>query len=182
MLSTPGFLAELIERLLTIAQKVNSNAAVKMLVASSARSADVESAGAAAKSELLSFQLKMYDLEDMFSDAEATDFVIVTIATELATRESIRLLNDLTFEAPDMPIKVKNVVINQVLSDDETNAKSFLDHVGQSQAGSITELESSLSALPNAIRITKARYLDTEPRGVFGLKVFADELLKDGGS
>ena len=122
----------------------------------------------------------MYDLEDMFSDAAMTEFVVVTVATELAARESIRLLNDLTFEAPDMPIKVRNVVINQVLDDDDDGAKVFLDHIAQSQSGSIDELErtiSSTSTIP--IRITKARYLDTEPRGVFGLKVFADELLRD---
>jgi len=127
-----------------------------------------------------SFQLQMYDLEDMFSDAAMTEFVVVTVATELAARESIRLLNDLTFEAPDMPIKVRNVVINQVLDDDDDGAKVFLDHIAQSQSGSIDELErtiSSTSTIP--IRITKARYLDTEPRGVFGLKVFADELLRD---
>jgi anion-transporting ArsA/GET3 family ATPase len=57
----------------------------------------------------------MYDLEDMFADPETTEFLVVTIGTELAVRESVRLLNDLTFGDPDMPIRVRNVVVNQVL-------------------------------------------------------------------
>ena len=51
----------------------------------------------------------------MFADPAATEFLIVTIGTELAVRESVRLLNDLTFGDPDMPIRVRNVVVNQVL-------------------------------------------------------------------
>lgn len=179
MLSTPGFLAEFLDRLLMIAEKVNSNVAVKMLVAGSSRSEQIEEAGAAAKSQLLSFQLQMYDLEDMFADPSQTEFLIVTVPTELAARESIRLLNDLTFEAPDMPIKVRNVVVNQVLGEDDSDVKTFLSHIHQSQVGSIRELEQSTSSLPKPPRITKVKYLDTEPRGVFGLKVLADELVKE---
>ena len=177
MLSTPGFLAELIDRLLMIAEKVNSNAAVKMFISGSARSEDIESAAAQAKSTLLSFQLQMYDLEDLFADAEQTEFLIVTVATELAARESMRLLNDLTFEAPDMPIKVRNMVVNQVLNDNDV--KTFMSHVAQSQKSSIEDLTSFVSGLEKKPRISTSQYIDTEPRGVFGLKVLGDELVKD---
>jgi arsenite-transporting ATPase len=179
MLSTPGFLAELIDRLLMIAEKVNSNAAVKMLISGSARGEGIETAAETAKSTLLSFQLQMYDLEDLFADAEQTEFLIVTVATELAARESIRLLNDLTFEAPDMPIKVRNIVVNQVLSDDGSDAKTFISHMAQSQRGSIEDLERYTSALERPPITTKVEFLDTEPRGVFGLKILADEMMKD---
>lgn len=179
MLSTPGFLAELIDRLLIIAEKVNSNTAIKMLIGSSARSEDISNAAATAKSTLLSFQLQMYDLEDLFADAAQTEFLIVTVPTELAVRESMRLLNDLTFESPDMPIKCRNIVANQVLGDDGNDAKTFLDHVGQTQAISVKDLEDAVSSYPAPPLITKIKYLDTEPRGVFGLKVLADELLRE---
>lgn len=175
MLSTPGFLAELIDRLLMIADKVNSNTAIKMLISASSRGEELESAATAAKSALLSFQLQMYDLEDMFADAQQTEFLIVTIPTELAARESLRLLNDLTFEAPDMPIKVRNVVVNQVLKD--SDIKTFLDHVATTQARSIQDIVSSISSLARPPRITKCQYIDTEPRGVFGLKVLSSQLL-----
>jgi arsenite/tail-anchored protein-transporting ATPase len=179
MLSTPGFLAELMDRLLAIAEKVNSNAAVKMLVAGSAKSDEIETAAITAKSTLLSFQMQMYDLEDLFSDPFQTEFIIVTVPTELAVRESTRLLNDLTFEAPDMPIKVRNVVVNQVLKDDGSDAKTFLSHVHDGQMMSIEDLQSSTSRMNSPPRITTVPYIDTEPRGVFGLNVLAEELLKE---
>jgi len=179
MLSTPSFLADLIERLLRIAEKINSNAAVRMLISSSARGQDIEEATEQAKSTLLKFQLQMYDLEDLFSNADQSEFLIVTVATELAVRESMRLLNDLTFESPDMPIKVRNVVVNQVLKEDGTDVKTFLDHVNTSQKHSVSELEQLVQTLSVQPRVTKVSYLDTEPRGVFGLKVLADALVRD---
>jgi arsenite/tail-anchored protein-transporting ATPase len=181
MLSTPGFIAELIDRLLVIAQKVNSNAAVKMLITSAAggNMEDMEAAGAAAKSKLLSFQLQMYDLEDMFANPFQTEFLIVTVPTELAVRESTRLLNDLTFEDPDMPIKVRNIVANQVLKDDASDLTTFLSHITESQNTSIEDLEKALQHYDKPAVITRVPYLDTEPRGVFGLKILADELVKE---
>jgi anion-transporting ArsA/GET3 family ATPase len=186
MLSTPrhGFIIEWIDRLLAISQKVNSDAAVKFHHRCCRRKQRTEmdaagAAGAAAKSKLLSFQLQMYDLEDMFANPEQTEFLIVTVATELAVRESARLLNDLTFESPDMPIKVRNVVVNQVLQDDGSDLKTFLSHVSDGQAVSTKDLELAMSKEIKPPTITKVPYLDTEPRGVFGLKILAEELLKE---
>jgi arsenite-transporting ATPase len=181
MLSTPGFLAELIDRVLFLAEKINSNAAVKMLVSSAAgsRSEQLEATASAAKSTLLQFQLQMYDLEDMFANPDQTEFVIVTVPTELAIRESVRLLNDLTFEAPDMPIKVRNVVANQILKEDGGDIESFISHVRDGQTISINELGTTIKSMRSNPTMTKVQYLDTEPRGVFGLKVMAEELLKD---
>ena len=176
MLSTPSFLAELIERLLNIANKINNNAAVKMFISGAAGSQDWESAAAQARSTLLNFQFQMYDLEDLFANAEQTEFLIVTVPTELAVRESMRLLNDLTFESPDLPIKVKNVIVNQVLG--ESNAQVFVDHVRTSQQKSISALKHLVDSTPIKPNLTRVPYLDTEPRGVFGLKVLADALLK----
>ena len=182
MLSTPGFLTDLIDRLLAIAQKVNSNAAVRMFIASTARgekAEQIEAAATTAKSQLLTFQLQMYDLEDLFANPNQSEFLIVTVPTELAVRESVRLLNDLTFEAPDMPIKVRNIVVNQVLKDDGSDVKTFLSHVSDGQATSILNLERAIETLEQPVTITKVQYLDTEPRGVFGLKILADALLKE---
>lgn len=179
MLSTPSFIADLIDKLLAIAQKVNQNAAIKMLITSSASSQEIETAAETAKSTLLSFQLQMYDLEDLFADPDSTEFLIVTVPTELAVRESTRLLNDLTFEDPDMPIKVRNVVANQVLQDDGSDAQTYLSHVQQGQKSSINELTSTAASMENPPTITSVPYLDTEPRGVFGLNILAEELMRD---
>lgn len=181
MLSTPGFLAELIDRVLILSEKVNSNAAVKMLINTVAggKQEELEATTTAAKSTLLNFQLQMYDLEDMFANADQTEFLIVTVATELAVRETVRLLNDLTFDAPDMPIKVRNIVANQVLNDDGSDVGTFLQRVHDSQETSIQELKSVASKMEKPPELTQIEYLDTEPRGVFGLKVLADALMKE---
>uniref|UniRef100_A0A7S2A3R2 ArsA/GET3 Anion-transporting ATPase-like domain-containing protein n=1 Tax=Ditylum brightwellii TaxID=49249 RepID=A0A7S2A3R2_9STRA len=179
MLSTPAFLSDLIERVLVIARKVNSNAAVKMFLNSAAGGEDLDAAGEAAKAALLSFQVQMYDLEDLFADVKQTEFLIVTVPTELAVRESVRLLNDLTFEAPDMPIKVRNVVANQVLNDDEDDVKSFLNRISDGQSSSIRELKMATESMSRRPEITEVPYLDTEPRGVFGLKALSEELLRE---
>jgi arsenite-transporting ATPase len=183
LLGLPSFLADLIDRLLSLAGKVSSNAVVKMLVTSAAGGDNqaVESAAATAKSKLLSFQVQMFDMEDLFSNPDQTEFLIVTIPTELAIRESVRLLNDLTFESPDFPIKVRNIVVNQVLKDDGSDINTFLTHLSSSQATSTSNLEQYLAQSADAPRITKVRYLDTEPRGVFGLKVLGEEMLKEEG-
>ena len=155
-----------------------------LFISSSPRKDDIIAAVETAKSTLLSFQFQMYDLEDLFADAEQTEFLIVTVPTELAVRETMRLLNDLTFGAPDMPIRVRNVVINQVLKEDidDDGARIFLSHVESTQRTAISDLEAFAGSmlLPNPMShpvITKVPYLDTEPRSVFGLKVFANELL-----
>jgi len=181
MLSTPAFIAELIDRVLNLAKKVNSNATLKMLINSAAGSnqEDMESTAMAARSSLLNFQFQMYDLEDMFANADQTEFVIVTVPTELAVRESVRLLNDLTFEAPDMPIKVRNVVVNQVLKDDGSDVGAFLSRVQSGQEVSLQELKTAASSVVPQPKITKVNYLDTEPRSVYGLKVLADALMKE---
>jgi arsenite-transporting ATPase len=186
MLSTPGFLAELIDRVLELAQKVNSNAAVKMLINAvggagnqAGNQEEMASTASVAKSTLLNFQLQMYDLEDMFSNAEQTEFLIVTVLTELAVRESVRLLNDLTFDAPDMPIKVRNIVANQVLNDDGSDVGTFLQKIHDGQESSVQDLKSMISNMKSPPELTQVQYLDTEPRGVFGLKVLADALLKE---
>lgn len=179
MLSTPAFIAELIDKVLSIAQKVNSNPMVKMMISNAAKGEDLDDTVKTAKNALLSFQFQMYDLEDIFSNAEQTEFLIVTVPTELAVRESVRLLNELTLEAPDMPIKVRNVVANQVLRDDGSDVSLFLNKVSLGQQNSIRDLRNEANQLGTSIEITEVPYLDTEPRGVFGLKVLSAELLKE---
>jgi arsenite-transporting ATPase len=181
MLSTPGFISELIDKVLSISDKVNSNSMLKMMISNAAGGStdELNEKVAASRTALVNFQFQMYDLEDLFSNSDQTEFLIVTVPTELAVRETVRLLNDLTFEAPDVPIKVRNVVANQVLKDDGSDVKTFLDRVAQGQKISIHDLKSSVSLTSSDIDITEVSYLDTEPRGVFGLMALSGELLKE---
>jgi len=180
MLSTPGFLADLIDRVLVIARKINSNPTVKMMISGAAKNEEeLNAAAASAKATLQSFQIQMFDLEDLFADAAATEFLIVTALTELSVRESTRLLNDLTFEAPEMPIKVRNIVANQVLNEGGNDVDAFMGRVKSGQEASIKDLSTACAAMHAPPGLTLVPFLDTEPRGVFGLKVLADELMKD---
>ena len=180
MLTTPSFLADLIERVLIVSRKLNSNAAVKMLLSSATNKYDLDEAGEAAKNELLKFQVSMYDLEDLFADPSSTEFLIVTIGTELAVRESVRLLNDLTFGDPDMPIRVRNVIVNQVLeANDSEGLQGFVMRLTKSQSSSIDDIRSTVDRMRNPPRVTEVSYLDMEPRGVFGLKALSEEYLSD---
>ena len=151
-----------------------------MMISGAATNEDeLNAAAAKAKSTLQSFQVQMFDLEDLFSDATQTEFLIVTILTELAVRESKRLLNDLTFEAPDMPIKVRNIVANQVLRDDEEDIDSFISRVQRSQDRAIKDLQNAVGMSASTPDLLLVPFVDTEPRGVFGLKVIAESLVQD---
>ena len=85
----------------------------------------------------------------------------------------------MTFEAPDMPIKVRNIVANQVLKDDGSDVQTFISHVSESQEAAIADLTQSLGTTGDSPSITKVQYLDTEPRGVFSLKILGDALVKE---
>ena len=71
------------------------------------------------------------------------------------------------------------MVANQILSEDGSDVSMFLDRVARGQRLSIEELKSAASGRSVPMEITRVPYLDTEPRGVFGLKALAEELLKE---
>jgi regulator of RNase E activity RraB len=77
-----------------------------------------------------------------------------------------------------MPIKVRNVVINQVLNDG-TDVDAFFTSVEHGQATSMNSLKIITDSMKTNPEITKVPYLDTEPRGIFGLKALAYELMKE---
>ena len=110
----------------------------------------------------------------------------MTIGTELAVRESVRLMNDLTFGDLDMPIRVRNVVVNQVLDSvgnnaeedgDDNKLRGFVARLTNSQSSSIDEIHRNVDQLENPPRVTKVTMLDMEPRGVYGLKALSEQLL-----
>ena len=104
-----------------------------------------------------------------------------------SVRESVRLMNDLTFGDPDMPIRVRNVVVNQVLdsvsnnaeedSGDDNKLRGFVTRLTNSQSSSIEEIHRNVDQLDNPPRVTKVTMLCMEPRGVYGLKALSEQLL-----
>jgi anion-transporting ArsA/GET3 family ATPase len=91
-----------------------------------------------------------------------------------------RLLNDLTLEAPDMPIKVRNIVVNQVLKDDGSDIETFVSHISDGQESAISDLTEAMQGMVSPPGISKIPYLDVEPREVYALKSFGDLLVSEG--
>merc|ERR1711971_1553805 len=84
MLGTPGLLSGLIEKTLRISEKLNSNFLFKMFLSSTPDNENFIKNLQSARKNLVKFQFQMYDLEELFSDPEKLEFMIVTIPTELA--------------------------------------------------------------------------------------------------
>jgi anion-transporting ArsA/GET3 family ATPase len=92
MLNTPQFLDDLIEKVIKLSDKFAP--VVKMFGGGGATGITDDSI-AESKAKLQSFQLKMFELEELFADEEKSEFVIVTIPTSLAVSETKRLVGEL---------------------------------------------------------------------------------------
>lgn len=118
--------------------------------------------------QLRSFQLRMIELQDLFTDAERTSFAVVTIPTVLALEESKRLLQELD----EQGIRVGLVIANRIL--DADRAAEGLQRLLQTQAAAMDSLTDL--AKRSDLEVIRVPYLDTEVRGIYGLQYFATNL------
>ena len=102
---------------------------------------------------------------ELFRDQDSTQFVVVTIPTILAARESARLAGALRKEG----VPLRTVVANQIVP--EASAQQFLDTKRRDQAQAVAALLGSPLAAP--LQVTLAPLLDLEARGVPALRYFA---------
>ena len=129
-------------------------------------------------------------VQSTLRNADRTQFVVVAIPTSLAVEESKRLIQSLKKEE----INVSTIVCNQVL--DEGTDGRYIAARAAGQRGCISSLRSFLDAtypsylpgepknlqqLPqqgntagssSAIAVTEVPYVDTEVRGIYGLRFF----------
>ena len=129
------------------------------------------------------FEKRMERLEEILHNPKESEFTVVTIATEVASAETVRLLQSLKDES----IAVRRLIINQVLptttdstasvetSDTATNA--YLDRLRTGQKSSIRELE-NLAAQTNS-NLVQIPYFDMEVRTVYGLRVVGNAIFKE---
>jgi arsenite-transporting ATPase len=81
------------------------------------------------------------ELRGLLTDTERTQFLVVTISTELSAAESVRLVRGLD----ERGVKVNNYVVNQLLA--ESTDEKFVDRVVKAQDRSLEQLRQvSLSA------------------------------------
>lgn len=122
--------------------------------------------------KLLEFQNKMKRLETILHSSKDCEFTGVTIPTELATSETLRLLIALKEDN----ILVRRVIINQILpildkNDIQNTISSYLTKVRNGQMKSIQELQ--LLSKNSNINLIQVPFYDMEVRTVYGLRVIS---------
>lgn len=107
----------------------------------------------------------MVELRALIADEQRTQFAIVTAPTGLAMVESERLVKSLKKDG----VAVRNLVINQVVSDGSAGA--FVQRIVAEQGKCMRELEKC--CVDKNIVMVEVPYFDVEVRGVYGLKAMA---------
>ena len=136
--------------------------------------------------KLEKFEKKMERLEEILHNPGECEFTVVTIPTEVASSETIRLLESLKEES----ISIRRVIINQVLplssiqNDDSSSQESsdlatnaYLDRLRSGQKQSLQELQ-KLAEMSNT-NLIQIPYFDMEVRTVYGLRVVGSAIFKN---
>lgn len=121
--------------------------------------------------KLESLQADVAKVRDILRSPDQTQFVVVSIATQLAVLESRRLLSSLQQE----DICVSALICNQVI--DSLADGKYLESRMASQRQSLTDLRDFLSSRAQQhkqpVVVTEVPYLDTEITGVHSLRHFS---------
>ena len=179
MLQLPDFLQALIQKLKKNRGKVNGLG--DMMGMNNKNNGDDNMSEDNDKLE--KFERRMERLEEILHNPKECEFTVVTIPTEVATAETIRLLDSLKDES----ISIRRLIINQVLPtqkhDNESQenmdlaTNSYLDRLRSGQKKSITELE-KLAEMSNT-NLIQIPYFDMEVRTVYGLRVVGSAIFKE---
>lgn len=153
MLTFPRYIDGVIEKVIKVAERVKPTA---MMLNSNLKDEDIQDA----KTKLISFQLKMFELDEMLGDPDTSQFCVVTIPTELAVKETIRLVEEL--KEGEVKVDVSNIFVNQIVNEDRVSS-AFVNNVVMGQERILREFESEFD------NIVKIELIDEEPKGEYGL-------------
>lgn len=183
MLQLPDFLQSLMGKLKKIRTKAGGIGDMMGGMMGGGKSA-MDDSGIRTEDEdkLDKFEKRMERLEEILHNPKESEFTVVTIATEVATAETIRLLESLKDES----ISIRRLIINQVLptqigeaSEESANlaTNAYLDRLRSGQKASISELE-KLATATNT-KLVQIPYFDMEVRTVYGLRVVGSAIFKE---
>uniref|UniRef100_A0A7R9U218 ArsA/GET3 Anion-transporting ATPase-like domain-containing protein n=1 Tax=Pinguiococcus pyrenoidosus TaxID=172671 RepID=A0A7R9U218_9STRA len=172
LLSLPEFLDNLLTKLLDLRSRLEKIAdrlrVLLTLVNGLAEGEEKLKASInTATEQLKAWQKKIDQVDEVLHDPSRTQFVIVSIATELATAETMRLARDLRSDG----IRSDYIVMNRIIEGDDSgnpttmSTEQYLGNLGKSQARILDTMRSRLQG----VDFTVVPYFDTETRGVFGL-------------
>ncbi|KAJ0657285.1 putative arsenite-transporting ATPase [Helianthus annuus] len=114
---------------------------------------------------------RMAKVRDLFRDSETTEFVIVTIPTFMAVRESSRLHASLKKEK----VPVKRLIVNQILPPSATDCKfCSMKRKDQMRALDMIRNDPELGSLV----LTEAPLVDVEIRGIPALQFMGNMVWK----
>uniref|UniRef100_A0A7S2B6R7 ArsA/GET3 Anion-transporting ATPase-like domain-containing protein n=1 Tax=Octactis speculum TaxID=3111310 RepID=A0A7S2B6R7_9STRA len=156
LLTLPSFLGDLLDRVMALKSRLQG-----FFKSSSGTEP--------ARDRLRDLQVQMFELEDILRDENRCEFVVVTIATEVALAETERLVESLISEE----VAVGNVVVNQLL--DTTTTDAYLERIVRGQDVCLGRLEKI--AQDNDLVLTSMPWLDVEARSVYGLRAFGQMLM-----
>lgn len=187
MLQLPDFLQALIGKLKKVRSKAGGLGGIMNMMGGGKNKGESEIIeNTPDEDKLEKFEKKMERLEEILHNSKECEFTVVTIPTEVASAETIRLLKSLR----DENIGIRRLIINQVLPTYEKNEDSemneekgnsaaitYLDRLRYGQKTSIDELQKLAEfSDTNLILIP---YFDMEVRTVYGLRVVGSAIFAE---
>mmetsp|Transcript_157 Transcript_157/g.191 ORF Transcript_157/g.191 Transcript_157/m.191 type:complete len:808 (-) Transcript_157:24-2447(-) len=190
MLQLPDFLQALIGKLKKVRTKAGGLGGIMNMMGGGQNKGESEMIeNTPDEDKLEKFEKKMERLEEILHNSRECEFTVVTIPTEVASAETIRLLKSLR----DENIGIRRLIINQVLpiyeknninenneNNEEKNnsaAITYLDRLRYGQKNSINELQ-KLADLSDT-NLIQIPYFDMEVRTVYGLRVVGSAIFAE---
>ncbi|PWA63355.1 Anion-transporting ATPase-like domain-containing protein [Artemisia annua] len=167
LLSLPDFMDASIGKIMKLKKKLSSATSAFKSMFGKEQPPLVE--GASDKLEQL--RERMAKVRDLFRDSETTEFVIVTIPTVMAVKESSRLHASLKKES----VPVQRLIVNQILPPSATDCKfCSMRRKDQLRALDMIRNDPELGSLV----LTEAPLVDVEIRGIPALQFMGDIIWK----
>ncbi|KAM0022878.1 putative arsenite-transporting ATPase [Helianthus debilis subsp. tardiflorus] len=167
LLSLPDFMDASIGKIMKMKKKIASaTSAIKSVFGT-----EQPSLAEGPTDKLEQLRERMAKVRDLFRDSETTEFVIVTIPTVMAVRESSRLHASLKKEK----VPVKRLIVNQILPPSATDCKfCSMKRKDQMRALDMIRSDPELGSLV----LTEAPLVDMEIRGIPALQFMGNMVWK----
>jgi len=120
--------------------------------------------------QVRSFQFRMIELQELFTDPERSSFSVVTIPTTLALEETKRLLTQLE----EQDIRCGLVIANRIL--DMEQVTQMASSQQKTQQVALSALDAL--ALREGMEVIRVPYLDREVQGIYGLQYLGKSLVE----
>ncbi len=180
MLQLPDFLQSLVQKLKKIRDKAGGLGSMMGMMGGGGKGEEKSEEVEESERRLEKFERRMERLDALLHNPREAEFTVVTIPTEVATAETVRLVASLKDES----IGMRRLIINQVLpsptSEDKEVADAasvvYMNRLRQGQQASIRELQGLADS--TQATLVKVPYFDMEVRTVYGLRVVGATIFK----